>query len=56
VLVDIIDVFPHDHPALDYDEKSGSSRDELLAALEKEMSSTLNALVKNNLGGKFGFP
>lgn len=56
--IELIDVFPHDHPALDSEpehtpEGGGATSDQID---KKEMSSTLNALVKNNLQGKFGIP
>lgn len=49
--IELIDVFPHDHPALDSESGSSLTPDGGASSEErsKEMSSTLNALVKNNL-------
>lgn len=42
VELEIIDVFPHDHPLLD--------KDPDYSDLAREMSTTLNEIVKNNFG------
>lgn len=52
VNVEIIDAFPHDHPALNEEETDGGDSE----TLASEMNVVLNALVKNDLKGHFGVP